>query len=139
MNDKRDSNGNLLEDNERITKFGRVLRKLSIDELPQLFNVLKGDLSIIGPRPLLVEYLPLYNDHQRKRHCIRPGITGWAQINGRNAITWKEKFNYDVWYIENISFFLDLKILLFTAMKVLKNNDVNSSENVTMERFNGNN
>jgi undecaprenyl phosphate N,N'-diacetylbacillosamine 1-phosphate transferase len=138
MNEKKSENGELLPDNERITRIGNFIRKNSIDELPQLVNVLKGDLSLIGPRPLLVEYLPLYNDFQKKRHNIRPGITGWAQVNGRNAISWSEKFDYDIWYVENISIKLDLKILFLTFKKVLKAEGISSATNVTMEKFTGN-
>src|SRR5699024_963087 len=126
-----------LPNDQRITKIGKILRKLSLDELPQLFNVIKGDLSLVGPRPLLVEYLDLYTKEQARRHDVRPGITGWAQVNGRNAITWEEKFKYDVWYVDNQSFRLDMKILLLTVLKVLKSDGVNKSEEVTMERFKG--
>jgi lipopolysaccharide/colanic/teichoic acid biosynthesis glycosyltransferase len=139
MNDKKDTKGNLLSDTERITKVGAFVRKTSLDEIPQLINVLKGDMSIIGPRPLLVQYLPLYNETQKRRHEVRPGITGWAQINGRNAISWKQKFEYDVWYVEHISFLLDVKILFRTIMKVFKTEGINSSTSLTMERFEGNN
>jgi undecaprenyl phosphate N,N'-diacetylbacillosamine 1-phosphate transferase len=139
MSDRRDGNGNLLPDKERITSLGRFIRKSSIDELPQLINVLIGDLSIIGPRPLLVDYMPLYNEFQSRRHEVRPGITGWAQVNGRNTITWQKKFEYDVWYIDNLSFSLDLKILLLTIHRVIASENVNSSAEVTMERFMGNN
>lgn len=138
MSDEKDGNGNLLPDSERLTLLGKVIRKLSIDELPQLINVIKGDMSIVGPRPLLVEYLPLYNKKQRKRHLVRPGITGWAQINGRNNISWEQKFEYDVWYIENISFFLDLKILFLTIQKISKSEGINQAQNITMETFKGN-
>jgi lipopolysaccharide/colanic/teichoic acid biosynthesis glycosyltransferase len=139
MNDKKNENGELLPDNERITRIGRFIRRNSIDELPQLVNVLSGDLSLIGPRPLLVDYLPLYNDFQRRRHEAKPGITGWAQVNGRNTITWQNKFEYDIWYVDNQSFTLDLKILLLTIHKVFMSENVNYSEGVTMERFLGNN
>jgi lipopolysaccharide/colanic/teichoic acid biosynthesis glycosyltransferase len=139
MNDKKDSNGVLLPDNERLTSFGKYLRKWSIDELPQLVNVIKGELSFVGPRPLLIEYLKLYNEKQRKRHCVRPGITGWAQINGRNTISWNEKFEYDLWYVNNISLILDVKILIYTIVKVFKSEGVNSSADLTMEPFSGNN
>jgi lipopolysaccharide/colanic/teichoic acid biosynthesis glycosyltransferase len=138
MNNKCDSKGELLPDFERMNKFGRFLRKTSLDELPQLFNVIKGDLSLVGPRPLLVEYLPLYNETQKKRHMVKPGITGWAQINGRNAITWEDKFNLDLYYVENISFSLDLKIFFKTFVKVLIRTDINSSSDYTMEKFTGN-
>ena len=139
MLDTRNEKGELLPNNERITPFGGFLRKSSIDELPQLFNVLKGDMSIIGPRPLLVDYLPLYSEEQRKRHDVRPGITGWAQVNGRNAISWDQKFKYDVYYTKNVSLILDLKVLYLTVLKVLKASDIQSSASVTMERFTGNN
>ena len=139
MNDLTDAYGNLLPNNLRITRFGRLLRKSSLDELPQLFNVLKGDMSIIGPRPLLFKYLPLYSEEQRKRHKTLPGITGWAQVNGRNAISWSKKFELDVYYVENISFKFDLKILWLTFLKVLKTEGVNSSNDVTMPPFNGTN
>jgi lipopolysaccharide/colanic/teichoic acid biosynthesis glycosyltransferase len=120
MNDRRDENGNLLPDSERLTKIGRVVRSLSLDEIPQLINVLKGDMALIGPRPLLVQYLPLYDEVQRRRHEVRPGMTGWAQVNGRNAISWQEKFAYDVWYVDHLSLSLDIKILLKTIEKVFK-------------------
>lgn len=139
MVDKTDDLGYLLPDNERITRFGAFLRKTSLDELPQLINVIKGDLSLIGPRPLLVDYLPLYSDFQRRRHEVKPGITGWAQVNGRNAISWEEKFKLDVWYVDNISIFLDMKILILTLVKVVKSEGVNASTSSTMEAFNGNN
>lgn len=139
MNDKRDIHGCLLPDNQRITGVGRIIRSLSIDELPQLINILKGDMSLVGPRPLLIEYLPLYSHEQARRHEIRPGITGWAQVNGRNAISWKKKFEYDVWYVDNISFWLDMKILYLTVKKVFVRDGINASENVTMEPYNGNN
>jgi len=138
MNDRRDENGNLLSDNERLTKIGRVVRSLSLDEIPQLINVLKGDMALIGPRPLLVQYLPLYDEVQRRRHEVRPGMTGWAQVNGRNAISWQEKFAYDVWYVDNLSLSLDIKILLKTIEKVFKREGINSQKSVTMEPFNGN-
>lgn len=124
-------------DHERMTKIGRFLRKTSLDELPQLFNVIMGDLSLVGPRPLLVEYLPLYNEEQKKRHWVKPGITGWAQINGRNAISWEQKFDYDVWYVKNWSLFLDIKILVLTLVKVLKRSGVDAGDNLTMEKFKG--
>lgn len=139
MADKKDGLGNLLTDNERITRFSAFLRKTSLDELPQLLNVLKGDLSFVGPRPLLVEYLALYNKVQKKRHNIKPGITGWAQINGRNAISWDEKFRLDVWYVNNLSFSLDIKILFLTVKKVFQSENINTSESTTMTRFTGNN
>ncbi|WP_027391610.1 sugar transferase [Aquimarina latercula] len=139
MNDKKDEHGELLPFQDRITKTGKFIRKYSLDEIPQLFNVIKGDMSLIGPRPLLVKYLPLYNDFQKKRHDVRPGITGWAQVNGRNAISWDEKFKLDVWYTENRSFKLDLRIIFMTAKKVLFKEDINSGENVNMPTFTGNN
>jgi len=138
MNDRRDKNGNLLPDSERLTKIGRVVRSLSLDELPQLINVLKGDMALVGPRPLLVQYLPLYDDVQRRRHEVRPGITGWAQVNGRNAISWQEKFEYDVWYVDHLSLSLDIKILLKTIEKVFKREGINSGTIATMEEFKGN-
>ncbi|WP_339606489.1 sugar transferase [uncultured Roseivirga sp.] len=138
MNDKRDSNGELLPDDKRLTKIGYWVRKLSIDELPQMINVLKGDMSLVGPRPLLVDYLALYSDEQNRRHDLRPGITGWAQINGRNTLEWKKKFEYDVWYVDNCSFWLDIKILFLTVAKVFKTEGISSEKSVTMERFLGN-
>jgi lipopolysaccharide/colanic/teichoic acid biosynthesis glycosyltransferase len=137
MTDEKDSDGKLLPDNMRMTRIGRFVRKLSLDEIPQLLNVIKGDMSLIGPRPLLVSYLPLYNETQKKRHEIRPGITGWAQVNGRNAISWEEKFEYDVWYVDNLSFLLDIKIIALTIFKVLKSEGVNAEENIPMPRFKG--
>lgn len=137
MSDKKDNQGELLPDELRITKLGSAIRKTSIDELPQLINVLKGDISLVGPRPLLMEYLPLYNAEQKKRHKVKPGITGWAQINGRNAITWEEKFKLDVWYVENQSFKLDMYIIYKTIENVLKSKDINSESHVTMEKFKG--
>jgi lipopolysaccharide/colanic/teichoic acid biosynthesis glycosyltransferase len=139
MTDERDENGNLLPDIERMTAFGNFVRKTSIDELPQLVNVLIGDMSLVGPRPLLFKYIPLYTEEQRKRHKAKPGITGWAQINGRNSISWTEKFKLDVYYTENISFWLDLKILWFTFLKVIKSEGVNQSEDRPMLPFNGKN
>jgi undecaprenyl phosphate N,N'-diacetylbacillosamine 1-phosphate transferase len=138
MNEKRDAHGSLLPDAKRLTKLGIFLRKTSFDEGPQVLNILKGDMSIIGPRPLLPEYLPLYNKTQKKRHNVKPGITGWAQINGRNAISWKKKFEYDVWYVENRSFLLDVKIFFKTFLKVLKSEGVNTKEQATTTKFNGN-
>ena len=138
MTDAKDAEGNLLPDSVRLTKFGRFLRSTSLDELPQLFNVLKGDISFVGPRALLVEYLPLYNQEQKKRHLVKPGITGWAQVNGRNAISWQQKFDYDVWYVENQSFWLDIKILWMTFLKVIKRSDVNQVGEATMTKFKGN-
>jgi undecaprenyl phosphate N,N'-diacetylbacillosamine 1-phosphate transferase len=131
-------NGIRLKDSERLTGIGRIIRKLSLDELPQLWNVLKGEMSFVGPRPLLPKYLPLYSTEQAKRHNVRPGITGWAQVNGRNAISWTEKFKFDIYYVDNISFFLDLKVLWYTVLKVLKREGINSSENTTMGEFKGN-
>lgn len=139
MNDARDANGNLLSDAERLGEFGKKLRALSIDELPQLFNVLKGDMSFIGPRPLLIEYLPLYNMRQKLRHTVRPGITGLAQVNGRNAISWEKKFEFDSFYAENLSFMLDIKIALQTINKVLKKEGVSKEGMATTEKFNGHN
>lgn len=139
MNDKKDQNGFFLSDNERITRVGAFVRKTSLDEIPQLINVLKGDMSIVGPRPLLPEYLSLYNDFQKKRHNVRPGITGWAQVNGRNAISWTKKFDLDVWYVENISFLTDLKIFLKTFKKVIKKEGISQEGKATMEVFNGKN
>lgn len=137
MNDKKGPNGKLLPDGERITKVGHFVRKTSLDEIPQLLNVLKGDMSLIGPRPLLIEYLPLYNEEQSKRHNVRPGITGWAQINGRNTVPWPERFALDVWYVNNISFLLDLKILWLTALKVVTRDGISSETSATMEFFTG--
>lgn len=139
MTDEKDENGNLLPDNKRLTGIGKFVRKTSLDEIPQLINVLKGDMSLIGPRPLLVEYLPLYNEEQKKRHDVRPGITGWAQVNGRNAISWKQKFALDVQYVAQCSFWLDVKILFLTIKKVLVKEGISSSTSVTMEKFEGNN
>lgn len=137
MLDIKDHHGNLLPEAERLTPIGRFIRKYSLDEIPQLFNILKGDMSLVGPRPLLPEYLPLYNDFQKKRHDVKPGITGWAQINGRNAISWEQKFEYDVWYVDRISPSLDIKILLLTLLKVIRKEGVNQKENITMEAFKG--
>lgn len=137
MKDGVDEQGNVLPDSERLTPFGQKLRSTSLDELPGLWSVLKGDMSLVGPRPLLVEYLPLYNQEQAKRHDVRPGITGWAQINGRNAITWEEKFRFDVWYVENQSLFLDMKILLLTVKKVFFKEDISAQDHVTVEAFKG--
>jgi len=137
MTDARDSNGELLPDAERLTPFGRFLRRFSLDELPQLYNVLKGNISLVGPRALLMEYLPLYNAEQARRHEVRSGITGWAQVNGRNAITWEEKFRYDVWYVDHQSFRLDMKILWMTLMKVMSSEGVSHAEHATMEKFKG--
>jgi undecaprenyl phosphate N,N'-diacetylbacillosamine 1-phosphate transferase len=137
MNDKKDVNGNLLSDGERLTPIGSFVRKTSLDEIPQLFNVLKGDMSLIGPRPLLVHYLDLYSDFQNRRHAVRPGITGWAQVNGRNAISWDKKFEYDVWYVDHLSFILDVKILFKTVLKVIKSEGINAADAATIEPFNG--
>jgi lipopolysaccharide/colanic/teichoic acid biosynthesis glycosyltransferase len=137
MNDKKDAEGNLLPDQDRITPLGSFIRKTSLDEIPQLINVLKGDMSLIGPRPLLIIYLPLYNAEQQKRHLVRPGITGWAQVNGRNAISWEEKFKLDVWYVEHLSLKLDLKIFYLTVLKVFKQEGISSNTHATMERFKG--
>lgn len=139
MKNSADKNGNLLSDNERVTKFGSFLRSFSLDELPELINILKGDMSLVGPRALLVQYLGLYNDEQIRRHEVLPGLTGWAQINGRNSITWSEKFKLDVWYVDNWSLWLDIKIFFLTFWKVLKREGINQSESVTMEYFNGRN
>lgn len=139
MTNDNDENGNLLPNDERHTPIGKKLRKYSIDELPQLINVIKGDISLVGPRPLLVDYLPLYSDHQIRRHEVKPGITGWAQVNGRNAISWEERFELDVWYVDNKSIFLDFYILYLTLIKVFKSENVNSSEQTTMKRFKGSN
>ena len=139
MNDKKDANGNLLPDADRLTKIGSFVRKTSLDEIPQLINVLKGDMSLIGPRPLRTYYLPLYSIEQKRRHDVRPGITGWAQVNGRNAISWTKKFEYDVWYVDNISFVLDIKILFLTFKKVFKREGISKEGFVTTEAFNGHN
>jgi lipopolysaccharide/colanic/teichoic acid biosynthesis glycosyltransferase len=138
MTDAKDENGNLLPDSERLTSFGRFLRSTSIDELPELVNILKGDMSIVGPRPLLVEYLPLYNEKQKLRHCVRPGLTGLAQVNGRNAITWEDKFDLDVKYVNNVSFVRDWKIIFLTLKKVFIREGINSNNEATMESFKGN-
>lgn len=137
MNDKKDQNGELLKDAERLTKVGNFVRKTSLDEIPQLLNVIKGDMSLIGPRPLLTHYLHLYNDFQNRRHEVKPGITGWAQVNGRNAISWDKKFEYDVWYVDNISFWLDCKIILKTIQKVIQSEGINAANAATIEPFNG--
>lgn len=139
MTDEKDENGEPLPYHLRITKIGLFIRKYSLDEIPQLINVLKGNMSLIGPRPLLIKYLDLYNDYQKQRHKVRPGISGWAQVNGRNAISWEKKFNLDVWYVNNVSFKTDLKILLLTVKKVLLRENVNLSENINMTPFKGNN
>ncbi len=138
MNNKTDETGKLLPDSERLTAVGKFIRSSSLDELPQLINVLIGDMSFVGPRPLLPEYLPLYNEFQKQRHSVKPGITGWAQVNGRNAISWQQKFEYDVWYVNNQSFYLDLKILYKTVLKVIKKEDINRVGEATMTRFKGN-
>src|SRR5690554_3566914 len=139
MNDKKDAQGNLLPDADRLTKIGSFVRKTSLDEIPQLINVLKGDMSLIGPRPLLVQYLPLYSVEQKRRHEVRPGITGWAQVNGRNAISWKQKFKYDIWYVDNASFLLDIKIFFLTIKKVFVREGISQEGQATMEFFKGNN
>ena len=137
MNDRKDTEGNLLPDSVRLTKIGSFVRKTSLDEIPQLFNVVKGDMSIVGPRPLLTTYLHLYSDFQNRRHEVKPGITGWAQVNGRNAISWDQKFKYDVWYVDHISFIVDVKILLKTIHKVLKSDGINAADAATIEPFDG--
>lgn len=138
MTDERDINGNLLPDEKRLTKVGKFIRSTSLDELPQLINVLKGNMALVGPRPLLPQYLPLYSPQQARRHEVRPGITGWAQVNGRNAISWQQKFEYDVWYVDHLSFLLDSKILFLTLKKVFKREGINSTTSATMEPFTGN-
>ena len=138
MTDQRDENGELLPDDVRLTPFGRTLRDTSLDELPELWNILKGDMSLVGPRPLLVKYLPLYSPEQRRRHDVRPGLTGWAQVNGRNSISWQEKFRLDVEYVDNLSFRMDVKTILLTVKKVLFREDINSGEHETMPDFEGN-
>ena len=138
MTDERDAQGNLLPNEQRLPKFGKMLRATSLDEMPELWNVIKGDMSIVGPRPLLMEYLPLYNEEQAKRHNVRPGMTGYAQVNGRNSISWEEKFKLDTWYVENQSIWLDFKIMFQTVKKVLIKEGINQSEEVTMTRFTGN-
>ncbi len=139
MNDKKDQDGKLLPDKERLTPVGKFVRTTSIDELPQMINVLKGDMSLIGPRPLLPKYLPLYNEQQKRRHEVKPGITGWAQVNGRNAISWEQKFEYDVWYVDNLSFLLDVKIVFLTLKKVFIREGISSDDSATMKPFTGNN
>ena len=139
MKDAKDKDGNDLPDFERVTKLGSFLRTASLDELPELINVIKGEMSLVGPRPLLTQYLSVYNEEQIRRHEVLPGVTGWAQINGRNSLTWNEKFNLDIWYVDNRSFLLDLKIFFLTAYKVLKRDGINQGEGVTMEYFNGSN
>jgi len=138
MNDKTDNNGNLLSDAERLTVIGKFIRKLSVDEIPQFLNVIKGDMSLIGPRPLLVEYLPLYNDLQKRRHEVRPGITGWAQVNGRNAISWNKKFEYDVYYVDHVSLTLDIKIMFLTFSNIFQAKGISAKGFATMEKFTGN-
>lgn len=137
MTNEKDKDGNLLPDDQRLIGIGKFIRSTSLDELPQLFNVLKGEMSFVGPRPLLIEYLDLYDETQKKRHNVSPGITGWAQVNGRNAISWEQKFNYDVWYVENQSFWLDMKIIWMTFLKVIKRSDISSNTSATMEKFTG--
>ena len=139
MSDERDEEGNLISDEKRLYGIGKLIRSLSLDELPQLINVLKGEMSFIGPRPLLIEYLPLYNEEQKRRHDVKPGITGWAQINGRNAISWKKKFEYDLFYVEKASFLLDMKIVWLTIKNVLMRKDISAYEHATSEKFNGHN
>ena len=139
MTDKKDENGNLLPDADRLTKIGSFVRKTSLDEIPQLLNVIKGDMSLVGPRPLLPQYLELYNDFQRRRNEVTPGITGWAQVNGRNSIRWEKKFEYDVWYVDNVSFLLDVKILIMTVLKVVKSEGINEQGQATSNEFKGNN
>jgi lipopolysaccharide/colanic/teichoic acid biosynthesis glycosyltransferase len=137
MTDEKDENGLLLSDEKRLTKAGKIIRKTSMDELPQLINVLKGDMSIVGPRPLLVEYLQYYSEEQKKRHWVKPGITGWAQVNGRNAISWHKKFELDVWYVNHISFLLDVKIIFLTALKIIRPEGISQEGQATMEPFRG--
>ncbi len=137
MSSGYDKNGNLLSDEQRLDFFGKIIRSLSLDELPQLFNVLKGEMSFIGPRPLLVEYLELYNDRQKRRHELKPGITGWAQVNGRNAISWEQKFELDVWYVDHVSLWLDIKIAYLTILKVIKRDNISSQDSVTADKFRG--
>ena len=139
MTDKKDEKGNLLPDADRLTKIGSFVRKTSLDEIPQLLNVIKGDMALVGPRPLLPQYLELYNDFQRRRNEVKPGITGWAQVNGRNSISWEKKFEYDVWYVDNVSFLLDVKILIMTVLKVVKSEGINEQGQATSEEFKGNN
>jgi len=138
MSESRDAEGNLLEDGRRLTRLGNLLRKTSLDEIPQLWNVVAGDMSLVGPRPLLIRYLPLYSDSQRRRHDVRPGITGWAQVNGRNATSWEERFRLDVWYVDHRSFWLDLKILALTALRVFSGSGTSNPGHATMPEFKGN-
>lgn len=138
MNDRKDANGQLLPDAQRLTAIGRFIRRTSLDEIPQMLNVLKGDMSLIGPRPLLVEYLPRYSEAQKRRHLVKPGITGWAQVNGRNTLTWQKKFEYDVWYVDHISFALDFKIFFLTIRNIVKSEGISSETSATMEKFMGN-
>ena len=138
MTDEKDKDGILLSDAQRLTKIGKFIRSTSLDEIPQLINVLNGDMSLIGPRPLLVQYLPLYSKQQARRHEVRPGITGWAQVNGRNAISWEQKFNFDVWYVDNISFIVDIKIMFLTLLKVIKREGINQNTEIIMQPFKGN-
>jgi lipopolysaccharide/colanic/teichoic acid biosynthesis glycosyltransferase len=137
MNNLKDEQGDLLSDDKRLTWIGKIVRKTSLDEIPQLFNVMKGEMSIVGPRPLLIEYLPLYSDYQKRRHEVKPGLTGWVAVNGRNSLSWDEKFKLDVWYVDHQSFWLDLKIIMMTIVKVLKREGINSSTSETMEKFQG--
>lgn len=137
MNSNKDSNGVLLPDSQRLTRFGSFLRSTSLDELPSVYNVLRGEMSLVGPRPLLMDYLPLYNHFQARRHEVKPGLTGWAQVNGRNALTWEEKFDYDVWYVDNHSFFLDIQIIFRTVSKILKRSDISAEGEATMSKFEG--
>lgn len=139
MSDEIDEEGNLLPDSQRITKIGSFVRNSSLDELPQIFNILKGDMSLVGPRPFLYEYMDIYTEDELRRHHVKPGITGWAQINGRNSLTWKEKFKLDLYYVDNVSFYLDLKILAMTLLKIIKKSDVNQAFDITMEKYNGKN
>ena len=138
MNDQQDARGDLLPDADRLTAIGKFIRKTSLDELPQIWNVLKGDMSLVGPRPLLVQYLSLYTDEQKRRHLVKPGITGWAQVNGRNSISWEEKFKLDVWYVDNVSFLLDMKIIFLTIKKVFMKDGISAQGHATMEFFQGN-
>lgn len=137
MSSECDANGKLLSDADRLTRYGKFLRSSSLDELPELWNILKGDMSVVGPRPLLMEYLPLYSPEQQRRHNVRPGLTGWAQVNGRNAISWDEKFKLDIWYVDNHSFWLDIKIIVMTVHKIFKRSDINAQGEATMSKFTG--